>query len=51
MGYGWKIGGSVQSCPAYRYEPAEGEAIGAWLAPPECGVSFPAIRPVEKPEN
>ena len=51
MGYGWKIGATIQSRPAYRYEPAEGEAIGAWLAPPECGVSFPMIRPVDKPEN
>jgi len=51
MGYGWKIGASAQSRPAYRYEPAEGEAIGAWLAPPECGVSFPMISPVEKSES
>lgn len=48
MGYGWKIGESVQTRLAYRYEPAEGEAIGAWLVPPECGVSFLAIK---KPEN
>ena len=48
MGYGWKIGGSAQSRPAYRYEPAEDEAIGAWLVPPECGVHFLAIK---KPEN
>lgn len=51
MGYGWKIGATAQSRPAYRYEPAKGEAIGAWLAPPECGVSFPMIKPVEKSKN
>jgi len=32
MGYGWKVGANAQSRPAYRYEPAVGEAIGAWLA-------------------
>ena len=48
MGYGWKIGASVQSRPAYRYEPAKGEAIGAWLAPPEPGVQ---VLTFKKPEN
>lgn len=51
MGYGWKVGGLDQSPSPYRYEPAEGEAIGAWLAPPECGVSFPMIKPVEETEK
>jgi hypothetical protein len=40
MGYGWKIAASGGSRSAYRYEPAENEAIGAWLAPPEPGVQF-----------
>jgi hypothetical protein len=44
MGYGWKIGASAQSSPTYRYEPAEGEAIGAWLAPPKCGVRLLGVK-------
>ena len=44
MGYGWKVGAPSQSRPAYRYEPADGEAIGAWLAPPECGVRLLMIK-------
>jgi tetratricopeptide (TPR) repeat protein len=44
MGYGWKIGLSSQSPPSYRYEPAEGEAIGAWLAPPKCGVQLLTVK-------
>jgi tetratricopeptide (TPR) repeat protein len=51
MGYGWKIGANDQSRPAYRYEPAEGEAIGAWLAPPECGVIIPMKQPADEPKN
>jgi len=47
MGYGWKIGASTQSRPAYRYEPAEDEAIGAWLAPPKCGVRILTIKKSE----
>ncbi len=48
MGYGWKIGASAKSRPAYRYEPAEGEAIGAWLAPPESGVQLLAVKKSEE---
>ncbi len=48
MGYGWKIGASAQSHQSYRYQPTEGEAIGAWLVPPEPGVHFLAVK---KPEN
>jgi tetratricopeptide (TPR) repeat protein len=44
MGYGWRIGASAQSRTPYRYEPAEGEAIGAWLAPPKCGAQFLAVQ-------
>jgi len=40
MGYGWKIGTSRQISSSYRYELSEGEAIGAWLVPPESGVRF-----------
>ncbi|MCX7113720.1 MAG: hypothetical protein NTX45_27310 [Proteobacteria bacterium] len=51
MGYGWKIGANAQSRPAYRYEPAVGEAIGAWLAPFECGVHFLFAKPADEPNN
>jgi len=46
MGYGWKVGSPTPPSGAYRYEPAEGEAIGAWLAPPECGVGILTMTPV-----
>ncbi len=48
MGYGWKVGANAQSRPAYRYKPAEGEAIGAWLAPPECGMRIAYLREPRK---
>jgi tetratricopeptide (TPR) repeat protein len=44
MGYGWKIGASAQHAQAYRYAPSEGEAIGAWLAPPEPGIRFLTVK-------
>jgi len=47
IGYGWKVG-TRSSSVAYRYAPAEGEAIGAWLAPPEPGVRFLAMKPASE---
>jgi tetratricopeptide (TPR) repeat protein len=51
MGYGWQIGASAQSRPKYRYEPAEKEAVGAWLVPPKCGMNIALIQSKEKTEN
>jgi tetratricopeptide (TPR) repeat protein len=49
MGYGWKIATSRQASSPYRYEPAEGEAIGAWLAPPEPGVRLLTVKTHDEP--
>jgi tetratricopeptide (TPR) repeat protein len=44
MGYAWKVGPQDLSRRDARYEPSAGEAIGAWLVPPEPGVSFAVIK-------
>jgi hypothetical protein len=51
MGYGWKIGISNTGLSPYRYQPAEGEAIGAWLAPPEPGVRILTVADGERAEG
>jgi tetratricopeptide (TPR) repeat protein len=45
MGYAWKVSAQDSASIDARYEPSEGEAIGAWLVPPEPGMSFPMVRP------
>jgi tetratricopeptide (TPR) repeat protein len=47
MGYGWKIGAPVPSYSPYRYQPTEDEAIGAWLAPPECGARIAMVTKID----
>lgn len=44
IGHGWKIGTSGKGTAPYRYEPAEGEAVGAWLAPPKPGVGILTVK-------
>jgi tetratricopeptide (TPR) repeat protein len=45
MGYGWRVASASATQPRKRYQPEEGEAIGAWLCPPTPGWSMPtAIR-------
>jgi len=51
IGYGWKVGGNPPSSPRHRYEPAEGEAVGAWLAPPECGVGILTMKQADASEH
>ena len=44
LGYGWRVDGpEIPRFPA-RFEPQEGDAIGAWLAPPSPGWDIPTGR-------
>ena len=43
LGYGWQVSSAAAKHQQTRFRPAEGEAIGAWLTPAECGVSFPMV--------
>jgi hypothetical protein len=49
MGYGWKVSSTGSTNSNTRYEPSEGEAIGAWLVPPEPGMLFPFVVPNDPP--
>lgn len=49
MGYGWKVGTFSSARPPYRFAPSEDEAIGTWLAPPEPGPRFIAVKRLEEP--
>lgn len=46
MGYGWKIDAKATAAKSDRYEPAAGEAIGAWLVPAEPGMQFAFVKKV-----
>lgn len=44
LGYGWRVDGpEIPRFPA-RFEPQEGDVIGAWLAPPSAGWGIPTAR-------
>ncbi len=44
LGYGWRVDGpQVLQLPP-RFEPQEGDVIGAWLAPPSSGWTIPTAR-------
>lgn len=44
LGYGWRVAGShVPRFPG-RFQPQEGDVVGAWLAPPTRGWIIPTVR-------